>query len=357
MKKQLQHEREIIRRLAEKVAEFSKEKENDRIIQRWKDVNALRKPDRVPVAPLICHYYHTGSAGISNKEAGYNTRKAAEMLKQATIRHNWDAAVDLGSVRPYLPLQILGMKQMKWPGGDLPDDQPFQWVEGEYMTQDEYDEMLNDPNGFAVRKLWPRISTTLASVSGMIQSDPPPLLFLSNAYTLPELIGEIVSAPPMVELLEKMLALAKAHQEIRSVKVNYILEMMNLGFPMTIGSVTFPPFDWISDVLRSLRGSSLDMFRCPEKLLAAVDMFTPLTIGVSTMLARQTGINGVFIPMHRGADGFMSDKQFARFYWPGLKALFLGVIDAGLTPILSRAAAWILPASMEKSWHQQWKRQ
>ena len=62
-------------------------------------------------------------------------------------------------------------------------------------------------------------------------------------------------------------------------------------------------------------------------------MFTPLTIGVSTMLAKQTGINGVFIPMHRGADGFMSDKQFAKFYWPSLKALFLGVIDAGLTPI------------------------
>ena len=37
--------------------------------------------------------------------------------------------------------------------------------------------------------------------------------------------------------------------------------------------------------------------------------------------------------MHRGAAGFMSDKQFAKFYWPGFKALILGLIDAGLTPV------------------------
>jgi hypothetical protein len=40
----------------------------------------------------------------------------------------------------------------------------------------------------------------------------------------------------------------------------------------------------------------------------------------------------VFIPLHRGADGFMSAEQFERFYWPTLKGLFLGLIDAGLTP-------------------------
>jgi len=301
--------------------------------KRMDDAMNLRKPDRVPVAPLIVHYYHTRSAGISNKEAGYDIQKSAEIMKKTTIRHNWDAAVDLGAVRPSLPLQILGMKQMKWPGGALADNQPFQWVEGEYITQDEFDEMLNDPNGFAIRKLWPRISTTLTAVSGMMQIEPPPLLYLSNAYTLPELIGEIVSAPPVVELLEKMLALGKAHQEIKSIKIKYTMEMMNLGFPLPFGSVTFPAFDWISDALRSLRGSSLDMFRVPDKLLAAIDMFIPLTIGGCVMMAKQTGNNGVFIPMHRGADGFMSEKQFAKFYWPCLKGLFLGLIEAGLTPI------------------------
>jgi uroporphyrinogen-III decarboxylase len=35
---------------------------------------------------------------------------------------------------------------------------------------------------------------------------------------------------------------------------------------------------------------------------------------------------------HRGAEGFMSLKQFEKFYWPGLKAIILAVIESGFTP-------------------------
>jgi len=42
---------------------------------------------------------------------------------------------------------------------------------------------------------------------------------------------------------------------------------------------------------------------------------------------------GVFIPLHRGADGFMSSRQFETFYWPGLKKFLLALIEEGLTPI------------------------
>ena len=42
-------EREYVRELARRVAEISADEENERIRQRWRDVNALRKPDRPPV--------------------------------------------------------------------------------------------------------------------------------------------------------------------------------------------------------------------------------------------------------------------------------------------------------------------
>ena len=301
--------------------------------KRLDDALNLRRPDRVPVAPLVVHYYPTRIKGISNKEAMYDTEKTIAAWKEATLRHNWDAAVPLGSLRPARPLEILGMKQFKWPGNGLPDDQPFQWVEGEYVKQDEYDEMLADPDGFAVKKLWPRISTTLAPVSGLARMPAPPLLYLSNAYTLPVLLGEMVSAPPMIELLKKALELAEAHSREKTLAIKYTQEMMNLGFPPLFGAVTYPAFDWVSDALRGMRGSMLDMYRAPEKLLATVDMFTPLTIGGSIRWAEEVQNKGVFVPMHRGAAGFMSDKQFAKFYWPSFKALMLGLIDAGLTPI------------------------
>jgi uroporphyrinogen-III decarboxylase len=301
--------------------------------KRLDDAMNLRKPDRVPVAPLVVHYYPTRIKGISNKEAMYNTEKTIEAWKEAAIRHNWDAAVPFGSLRPARPLEILGMRQFKWPGGGLPDDQPFQWVEGEYVRQDEYDELLADPEGFAVKKLWPRISTTLGPISGLAQMPAPPLLYLSNAYTLPALLGEMVSSPPMVELLKKALELAEAHSKEKALIIQYSQDMMNLGFPLPFAAVTYPAFDWVSDALRGMRGTMLDMYQVPDKLLALVEMFTPLTIGGSIQWADQVGNRGVFIPMHRGAGGFMSDKQFANFYWPCFKNLLLGLIHAGLTPI------------------------
>jgi len=38
--------------------------------------------------------------------------------------------------------------------------------------------------------------------------------------------------------------------------------------------------------------------------------------------------------VHRGADGFTSDEQLERFYWPTLKAVLLGLIEAGTVPYL-----------------------
>lgn len=301
--------------------------------KRLDDAMNLRKPDRVPVAPLVVHYYPTKIKGISNKDAMFSPEITAEAWKEATLRHDWDAAVAWGSLLSPGSMDVLDMKQIKLPGRTLADDQPFQWVEKEYMTRDEYDEMLSDPNGFAVKKLWPRISTTLAPVSGMAQMPPPPLLFLSNAYTLPVLLGEIVSQPPIKELLRKALELADSHEKFKDVAVRYTMEMMGLGFPIPFAAVTYPAFDWISDCFRGMKGSMLDMYQAPDKLLAAVEMFTPLTIQGCIMMAEQTHNKGVFIPMHRGAKGFMSDKQFAKFYWPCFKTLVLGLIDAGLTPI------------------------
>jgi uroporphyrinogen-III decarboxylase len=302
-------------------------------MKRFEDAKNLRKPDRVPVAPLIIHFYPTKIAGISNKEAMYNMGKTLEAWKQAVIKHDWDAAPSASNFVPAGPLEILGMKQIAWPGGALRDDQPFQWVEAEYMKEEEYDEMLSDPHGFAVKKLWPRISTTLAPLGEMAKTEPPPLCFLSNAYSLPGLLGDILLQPTMTELLKKALELAEERRKNKALAINYTKEMMSLGYPLVFWAMLPPPFDLISDTLRGMRGSMLDMYRAPDKLLALIEMFTPLMVKACVTAAKESDNPHVFIPMHRGAAGFMSDKQFARFYWPSFKAFVLALIDAGLTPI------------------------
>ena len=42
----------------------------------------------------------------------------------------------------------------------------------------------------------------------------------------------------------------------------------------------------------------------------------------------------IFIPLHKGADGFLSDEDYRDLYWPTLKAVILGLAEEGLVPLL-----------------------
>ena len=60
--------------------------------KRMDDAMHIRKPDRVPVAPLVVTYYATRIKGVSNRDAMYIPEKTAEAWKDAAISHNWDSA-------------------------------------------------------------------------------------------------------------------------------------------------------------------------------------------------------------------------------------------------------------------------
>ncbi len=46
------------------------------------------------------------------------------------------------------------------------------------------------------------------------------------------------------------------------------------------------------------------------------------------------GLSLAFVPLHRGADGFMSSNNLRFFYWPYLKKLVEDLVNAGYTPDL-----------------------
>ena len=106
-----------------------------------------------------------------------------------------------------------------------------------------------------------------------------------------------------------------------------------MGYPRPFVGVGFPAFDLVSDYFRSLRGSTLDMFRQPDKLLAMIDVMLPASINLIIGACKATNTTRAFIPMHRGAGGFMSDEQFEKFYWPSFSALIYACIENGITPM------------------------
>jgi len=50
--------------------------------------------------------------------------------------------------------------------------------------------------------------------------------------------------------------------------------------------------------------------------------------------AQMAGIPFIFMPMHKGLDGFMSLDQFKTFFWPPLKKVILSLIGEGFIPMV-----------------------
>ena len=296
-------------------------------LKRFNDAVSLQRPDRVPIASLA-GFFMTRYAGLTNKEAMYDYQRAADAFFESTMRLNWDMAPPPFILFPGPALEMIGMRQFKWPGFDLPDNLPYQYVEAEYMLADEYDEFLKNPGDFTFRKLLPRMSKAMEPL-GML----PPLHWLTGSYTFMMLGGTFMGIPPIAGAMGKLVEFGAEVTKWNAVQAKLVADMEAAGYPLITASFCEAPFDWVSDVLRGLRGAMLDMYRCPDRLLAAMDLFTDMWIEATIGLAKQTGNPRIFIPLHRGAGGFMSNEQFERFYWPGLKKEILAFIDAGLVPM------------------------
>jgi uroporphyrinogen-III decarboxylase len=108
---------------------------------------------------------------------------------------------------------------------------------------------------------------------------------------------------------------------------------LSRGYPSFFGGVMAQaPYDFFADMQRGTKGIILDLYRQPEKLLEAIEIQLNLTIKTTIKNFPMTGCPVCMMPLHKGDDTFMSDKQFEKFYWPSLQKLFLAMIEEGLVP-------------------------
>jgi uroporphyrinogen-III decarboxylase len=75
------------------------------------------------------------------------------------------------------------------------------------------------------------------------------------------------------------------------------------------------------------------MINAPEKLHSAFKMYTPMAIKGAVADAELRKTKTVLVPMRRGAAEFMSNEQYEEFYWPYLKQLLIGLVEADLRPV------------------------
>lgn len=293
-----------------------------------KDAAQLKKPSRVPICPTV-GFYPFAYAGVTPEEAMYDYDKLGYALKKFHADFLPDS---LSSAPIYGPGQIFEMldyKVYRWPGHGVPSKSPYQCIEGEYMQADEYDHFINDPSGYFARFYLPRVFGALEAW----QMTAPLTDILELPFFGPYIVP--IGIPPVQEAYQKLLeAGRKAMEWIQVCGEIDNASIGTLGIPIFLGGFTKAPFDTLGDTMRGTRAIMLDMYRRPKKLLAAMERLVPLAIDMGLRTAGLGNNPHVFIPLHKGADGFMSDKDFKTFYWPTLKAVVLGLVEAGAVPFL-----------------------
>jgi uroporphyrinogen-III decarboxylase len=297
--------------------------------KRVMDAILMKIPDRVPVQ-VSPAYFPARYVGLTNEIAYYDYDAWLDANKKMLI----DFAPDVVQTTPFSPgrfYEILDPKNIRWPGHGVPKDHSHQSVELEIMKDDEYDVLLNDPTDFLWRIFMPRGYGELSAFS-----DFPQIGGLGRGFGF-NTVPVLATALARPEIAEAIAKLQEAGRELGKWQVKMSAfndELEKIGFPMYNRAGAGSPFDMLSDYIRGMRGSMMDLYRHPDKIHEFCERVTPGMITSGVEAVKATGNPRVFMALHRGADGFMSLKQFEEFYWSYLKRVIIGLIEGGCTPCI-----------------------
>ena len=296
-------------------------------VKRVTDALSMKVPDRVPMEIAYGYFPAKYIPGLTCEAAYYDYDKWLSACKKVIL----DFGADWVSVQNFFPgtvLELIEPRSLAWPGHGTSALHSHQSIEGEFMKNDEWDNFFHDHTDFMLRNYLPRVSGAIEPFRNI-----PSLTNMMGGYMGALSLAQGFSDPAVARAVER---LQKAGNELRQWGPKLMAwgqEFEALGFPMFVTGMALAPFDAISDNLRGMKGSMLDMYRQPDKIQEACALI------LKAMLARipeatPGKFNTVGIPTHRGSEGFMSLKQFEKFYWPGLRELIKGLIAKGQTPLV-----------------------
>lgn len=297
-------------------------------IARFMDAVTLEKvPDRVPILAFGT-FMPTDVYGVTPREALYDYDKLYSTYERFLEEYRPDyygSPAIIGAGRIF---DRLDLKLYRWPGHGVSDNSVYQCVEGEYMLADEYQALIDDPSGFWLRTYLPRVFGALAPLSGLT---PLPFMWEIAGYS-----GGVIpfGVPPIQEALRALMDAGSEALKWVKYAVEFDQKAQSSGFATIIGGIAKAPYDILADTLRGTQGIMVDLYRQPDMVIKAMARLLPLYVQQGVSMATMANNPVVFLPLHKGADGFMSDQQFKTFYWPTLKALLIALINEGCIPML-----------------------
>jgi hypothetical protein len=287
----------------------------------------LQKPDRVPCILPSMGLYAAYYAGTNLATVMYDFDELKRAWRKYLYDFDADTYVPPALVPPGPALEAIGYKLYKWPGHGLAESVlSYQCVEGEYMKPEEYDALIRDPSDFWLRTYLPRVFGALKAFNNL-----PPWTAFQEIVT-----GDFLPfANPEVQA--GLNALMKAGMESlkwAAAVGEVAAEAISVGFPGVMSALAKAPFDTLGDTLRGTQGVMQDMFRRPQKLQQAMDRIADIAINNALASVANAAAPIVMMPLHKGADSFMSVKQYETFYWPTFKKVIMAFVNEGITPVL-----------------------
>ena len=294
----------------------------------------LKQPDRVPLIMSV-GYLLADLGGITKQELLENPEKAQHLLEKAALEFQPDSIHGPMPADP-TPHLILGDRMTVWPGHGVDVNSQFQFVESEFMKEDEYDAFLDDPTDWVIRKYLPRAFSALDAFASM----PPLSLFVSGSYYLGTM-GRLASGG-LADSLQGLRPGRPGRRRQHRAAEEEPRAHGGPGLPRSLPGRAHDnrPLRHAVGRLRGMRGIMMDIIRQPDKLIAAQEKLIRFELDFAIDTCKATGINRTFLPLHRGSDGFMSLKQFETLYWKQLKEVLVTLVENGITPIVFYEGCW-----------------
>ena len=276
---------------------------------RVKAAISLEQSDRTPVSLMMDYKFPCRYKGVTQGEYFRNRRAGTQLLVEVFDElGGWDIVGGGGSTTRDRDIVEAPMK-IKVPGRDLPEDDVIQWEEIEVVTEEDYDKIIEHG--------WKQ--------------------FIYDFY--PRFRGWDVT-----EYHTRIEARAIREREAQRQAPN-IWEKK--GYPVFGGGDVFTPLMMLS-CCRSMVKFTMDLYRIPDKVEAAMDAMVDDLIEVcidaakATEISPSTRILTRTLILERGGCGYYPLSIFERFELPYMKKMMEAFVAEGITPILHFDQDWTL---------------
>ena len=296
--------------------------------KRIRDAVALKEPDMVPItpSPAIYPFLH---AGYTMTEVIYDEtmEKASNAMFKYLNDFDPDNGTTLGNyVAEGRLMELQSPTNMAWsgmPGNPIGDNSIQQYIEFPILLDDEFDEYFNAYVTWRVHKELPRNSNLLKPLENFHLGFGT--VGLANA----------VSRPEMKEMIKTLWEIADGYKVLNAKKAAFNKQMEEMGYPIIRAAMgAGVPFDGYSDFLRGTLLSLADLYTNPEEVRRYIDSTFEQTIaGIKASKGRDDG-KLVFMALHKGMDGFMSDEHYREYYWSHLQKIIEAIIEADKIPYI-----------------------